>query len=839
MSKGKYVKRTFPLAGLHCAGCAARVEKILNAQTGVVAASVNLAASTAAVEYDTMQTSPERLRQAVQEGGYDMLADSDDDTPDELERMNRERYRDLKRRAFWAVVLAIPVVVIGMFFMDMPYGGAIMALLSAPVVFWLGRGFFVNAWQQLRHRSATMDTLVALSTGIAYLFSLFNLVFPEFWLSRGVEPHVYFEAAAVIIAFILLGRTLEEKAKGDTTASLKKLIGLQPKNAIVVAADGTQTEIPISRIRVGDLLAVRPGEKIAVDGAVCEGDSYVDESMLSGEPVAVTKQKDAKVFAGTINQKGSFRFRAEKGGADTMLSHIIHLVQEAQGSKAPVQQLVDKIAAVFVPAIMTIAVLTFIAWIVLAENGFTHGLLAAVTVLIIACPCALGLATPTAIMVGIGKGAENGILIKDAESLEMAKKIDTIVLDKTGTITEGKPVVTDIVWEAENADIQRIFLGLEKHSEHPLATAVVQALSQANADNGGDCLLTGFESITGKGVKASWNGKTYYAGNRRMLAEKGITISPVLSEKAEAFAQEAKTVIWFADEQQALATCAIADRIKETSKKAIAELQQRGISVVMLTGDNEQTARRIAAEAGIAEFRAEVLPQQKSEYIKQLQAEGKHVAMVGDGINDSTALAQANLSIAMGQGSDIAMDVAKMTIISSDLHKITDAIHLSVLTVRTIRQNLFWAFIYNLASVPVAAGILYPINGFLLNPMLAGAAMAMSSVSVVTNSLRLRNKRFHASAISSLPETSSPVQEIMPEPEKKATLCKTYKVEGMMCDHCRRRVEKVLNSLEGVTAMVTLNPPTATLEYAENEKTLEELQNILSEKAGDYTISEI
>lgn len=421
--------------------------KILNAQTGVVAASVNLAASTAAVEYDTAQTSPEKLRQAVQEGGYDMLADSDDDTPDELERMNRERYRDLKRRACWAVVLAIPVVVIGMFFMDMPYGGAIMALLSAPVVFWLGRGFFVNAWQQLRLRSATMDTLVALSTGIAYLFSLFNLVFPEFWLSRGVEPHVYFEAAAVIVAFILLGRTLEEKAKGDTTASLKKLIGLQPKNAIVVAADGTLTEIPISRIRVGDLLAVRPGEKIAVDGAVCEGDSYVDESMLSGEPLPVHKEPGAKVFAGTINQKGSFRFRAEKVGAATMLAQIIRMVQEAQGSKAPVQKLADKIAGIFVPAIIGIALLSFVLWLVFdPSGGLTHGILATVTVLVIACPCALGLATPTAVMVGIGKGAEKGILIRDAVSLETAGKIDTVVMDKTGTLTEGKPVVTDIVW---------------------------------------------------------------------------------------------------------------------------------------------------------------------------------------------------------------------------------------------------------------------------------------------------------------------------------------------------------------------------------------------------------
>jgi Cu2+-exporting ATPase len=737
MANQQIVKQTFPVLGMSCAACAARVSKTLNRQEGMHSANVNLAAAIATVEYDPSLCSPEMMKQAVQNAGFDLLID----TAKEAEKEAKDaHYKQLKFRTTWAIILSLPAAIIGMFFMDMPYANYIMWILSTPVVFWLGSGFYVNAWKLLKHRSANMDTLVANSTGIAYLFSLFNLFFPDFWLSKGVTPHVYFEAASVIIAFILLGRTLEERAKGNTSAAIKKLMGLQPHT--VILDDGTgEREVSIEQIVPGNMIVVKPGERIAVDGTVTMGSSFVDESMLSGEPIPVQKAAGAKVYAGTINQKGSFRFRAEKVGADTMLSHIIHLVQEAQGSKAPVQQLVDKIAAVFVPAIMTIAVLTFIAWIVLAENGFTHGLLAAVTVLIIACPCALGLATPTAIMVGIGKGAENGILIKDAESLEMAKKIDTIVLDKTGTITEGKPVVTDIVWETENADIQRIFLELEKHSEHPLATAVVQALSRLNSEKGQDMLLTGFESITGQGVKASCNGKTYYAGNRSMLTEKGIAISPVLSAKAEAFAQEAKTVIWFADEQQALATCAIADRIKETSKKAIAELQQRGISVVMLTGDNEQTARRIAAEAGIAEFRAEVLPQQKSEYIKQLQAEGKHVAMVGDGINDSAALAQADLSIAMGQGSDIAMDVAKMTIISSDLTKISEAIRLSTLTVRTIRENLFWAFIYNVIGIPIAAGILYPFTGFLLNPMIAGAAMAFSSVSVVTNSLRLRMKR--------------------------------------------------------------------------------------------------
>ena len=737
MSKGKYVKRTFPLAGLPCAGCAARVEKILTAQTGVVAASVNLAASTAAVEYDTMQTSPERLRQAVQEGGYDMLADSDDDTPDELERMNRERYRDLKRRAFWAVVLAIPVVVIGMFFMDMPYGGAIMALLSAPVVFWLGRGFFVNAWQQLRHRTATMDTLVALSTGIAYLFSLFNLVFPEFWLSRGVEPHVYFEAAAVIVAFILLGRTLEEKAKGDTTASLKKLIGLQPKNAIVVAADGTQTEIPISRIRVGDLLAVRPGEKIAVDGAVCEGDSYVDESMLSGEPLPVHKEPGTKVFAGTINQKGSFRFRAEKVGAATMLAQIIRMVQEAQGSKAPVQKLADKIAGIFVPAIIGIALLSFVLWLVFdPSGGLTHGILATVTVLVIACPCALGLATPTAVMVGIGKGAEKGILIRDAVSLETAGKIDTVVMDKTGTLTEGKPVVTDIIWANGDDRAKAVFLSLEKLSEHPLADAVVHYFAGVPTLN-----VERFGSLTGKGIEGTVDGVRYFAGSRRLLDEQGIVVGKELNIEAQRLSAEAKSLVWFADSEQALAVAAIADRIKDSSVEAVRELQAAGIDVYMLTGDSRAAAGHIAEKAGIRNFEAEILPQDKAAFVKRLQTLGHKVAMAGDGINDSAALAQADLSIAMGGGSDIAMDVAQMTIISSDLRKIPEAIRLSKQTVRTIRQNLFWAFIYNLVGIPVAAGALYPVSGFLLNPMIAGAAMALSSVSVVANSLRLKYRR--------------------------------------------------------------------------------------------------
>jgi len=488
---------------------------------------------------------------------------------------------------------------------------------------------------------------------------------------------------------------------------------------------------------VGNIILVKPGEKIAVDGLVISGNSYVDESMLSGEPVPVLKMENEQVFAGTINQKGSFQFRATKVGKETMLANIIKMVQDAQGSKAPVQKLVDRIAAVFVPVVIGIAILTFLVWFTWGgENHLAQGLLAAVTVLVIACPCALGLATPTAIMVGVGKGAEQGILIKDAESLELAKKVNAIVLDKTGTITAGKPVVTDVYWKDNADELKGILLSLETQSEHPLAEAVVAYYNDVKATP-----ISFIESITGKGIKGSEGIITYYVGNRRLLTENRITISTELMERATQWENQSKTVIWFANSQSALAVIAIADRIKETSVRAITEMQAMGIELYMLTGDNETTARAIAAETGLQHYKAEVLPEHKADFVKELQQKGKVVAMVGDGINDSTSLATADVSIAMGKGSDIAMDVAKMTIISSDLTKIPQAIRLSKQTVATIKQNLFWAFIYNLVGIPLAAGILYPVNGFLLNPMIAGAAMALSSVSVVSNSLRLRWKK--------------------------------------------------------------------------------------------------
>ena len=860
-------QETFPILGMSCAACAARVDKTLNKQPGVCQASVNYAAATALVEYDPAQTSPEALQHAVQEAGYNLIITHDEHTANEVEEAHAKKYQSLKQRTTWAILLAIPIAVIGMGFMDRPWAGWVTWALSTPVVFALGRSFFGNAWKQLKHGSANMDTLVACSTGVAYLFSVFNLFFPDFWLSRGITPHVYFESSAVIIAFILLGRLLEERAKGNTSQAIKKLMGLQPKTVTLVISNeelrmkneeclgmpngnssfggeadilhSSFKEVPINQVKPGDIIMVKPGERIAVDGVVTEGSSYVDESMLSGEPVPVAKHKDAKVYAGTINQKGSFRFRANKVGTDTLLARIIHLVQDAQGSKAPVQKLVDKVAAVFVPVIMGIAVLSFALWMVFdPSEGFTHGLLALVTVLIIACPCALGLATPTAIMVGIGKGAERGILIKDAESLEIARKVNAVILDKTGTVTEGHPAVQHILWADEKArQYAPVLLALERKSEHPLAEAIL--LNEELRMNNEELGVESFESLTGRGVKGVYKGVAYYAGNHRLT--EGKRIAPNLQEAASAWEAEAQTVVWFANETEALAVIAIADRIKPSSIEAIRTLQAEGIEVHLLTGDNEKTAQAIARQAGIAHYRAGLLPQDKAAYVRQLQQTGKAVAMVGDGINDSAALAGADLSIAMGSGSDIAMDVAKMTLISSDLRKIPEALRLSRLTVRTIRQNLFWAFIYNMVGVPIAAGVLYPINGFLLNPMIGGAAMAFSSVSVVTNSLRLRRKRLSDNEESSLNEELRMKNEefIDEQPkEEEKTMEKQFKVSGMMCNHCRMHVEKALNKLEGVTATVTLDPPVATVQFSGKEYTLEELQKQVTEEAGEYTLSE-
>lgn len=736
MGKGKNIKNTYPVLGMSCASCAARVDKTLNGLPGVYQATVNYATAVAQVEYNPEVCSDATLQSAVQDAGYDLLVDTGEDVADKAEEIRLTRYRKIKRRTVAALLLSLPIMIISMFFEDISSLKYVLWILATPVVFGLGREFYINAWRQLKHGTSNMDTLVAVSTGIAYTFSVFNLLFPDFWLSRGIEPHIYFEAASVIIAFILLGRLLEERAKQNTSSAIKKLIGLQPKTVIIIV-DSDERTVPITAVQKGDTILVKPGERIAVDGVVVTGESYVDESMLNGEPVPMHKQSGEKVFAGTINQKGTFRFIADKIGSDTMLAQIIRMVQDAQGSKAPVQKLVDRIARFFVPAIISISIIAFIAWIFLAPtNGFTNGLLAMVTVLIIACPCALGLATPTAIMVGIGKGAEKGILIKDAQSLEIAQKIDTIILDKTGTITAGHPVVVESLWENGFEHSRKILYSLEKLSEHPLSDAVVNTLQ-----NEKEISIDKFENVPGKGVKGIVGSQTYYAGNLSLLNDNHITIASHLQELANKWTQEAKTLVWFADSTQAIAAIALTDEIKQTSAQAISQLQKMGVEVYMLTGDNAISAQAISRKVGINHYKAGVLPNEKAQFIKELQANGKKVGMVGDGINDSAALAQADLSIAMGRGSDIAVDTAMATILSSDLLKIPETIRLSQLTIKTIYQNLFWAFIYNLIGIPIAAGIFYSVNGFLLNPMWASAAMAFSSVSVVLNSLRLKRKR--------------------------------------------------------------------------------------------------
>lgn len=728
------VKKTIPVLNMTCASCAASAQSILEHQPGVINATVNYANTTANIEFDPTATNTQKLKEALQGIGYDLMIDESEDAKESLEASNLEKYKTLRNKTIGSVVVSIPLVIISMFMMDLPYANYLMWALATPVIILFGQQFFVGAYKQAKHGSANMDTLVALSTGIAYLFSVFNTLFQEFWHARGLHAHVYFEAAAVVITFILLGKLLEDKAKGNTSSAIKKLMGLQPKTVMVINEGGHQMEMPIANVQTGATLLVRPGEKIAVDGTVTAGNSYVDESMISGEPVPAEKTTGSQVYAGTINQKGSFQFRADKVGGETLLAQIIKMVQDAQGSKAPVQKLVDKIAGILVPIVILIAILSMVSWVLLGgENGFTQGLLALVTVLVIACPCALGLATPTAIMVGVGKAAEHGILIKDAESLELAKKINAVVLDKTGTITEGSPKVTDIIWLGDHPAKANILANIEQRSEHPLAEAIVKYLSLTD-----NLPVEYFESIQGFGIKAQVNGQRYFAGNVKLLQLNQIPVDGLLDKAARQWLSEAKTVIYFADEKQTLAVVAIADTIKARSPEAVRKLQDAGIEVYMLTGDNQDTARAIAVQAGIKQYKAEVLPAGKAAFVKTLQQQGKIVAMVGDGINDSSALAQADVSIAMGKGSDIAMDVAKMTIISSDLNKISQAITLSRRTVATIKQNLFWAFIYNIIGIPIAAGILYPVNGFLLNPMIAGAAMALSSVSVVSNGLRLK-----------------------------------------------------------------------------------------------------
>lgn len=733
--KSKVTTCTLPVVGMGCAGCAVRVDKTLHEVEGVRQAGVNFAAQTAQITFDNDLCSIEKLKAAVQAAGYDLLTGDRDRAAATAEKLRKEHYAHLRRSCVGAWALAVPIMAGSMLAHDAAWVDYALWIASTVSLFVFGREFFINAWKQLLHLGFNMDSLVATSTGIAYLYSMLNLLFPGFWTAHGIEPHLYFETASGLIAFILLGRTLEARAKQRTSAAIERLIGLKPKRVTIIDGQG-ERKIPISRIECGHIVVVHPGERIAVDGTVTEGGSYVDESMLTGEPVPVYKKEGSKVFSGTANGDGAFRFRAEQVGERTVLARIIRMVEEAQGSRAPIQNAVDKVAGVFVPVIFTIALLSFLAWYLLdPADGFSRGLSSLMAVLVIACPCALGLATPTAVMVGIGRGADAGILIKDAESLQTARRIDTVVLDKTGTLTEGRPEVVDMVWEGDAA-AKAVLAGLEQCSEHPLAEAVVRALGIGQTPR-----IEHFINIAGEGVRGKVGGKAYYAGNGTSLQGKDLVTSAEIRRAVARWQKEAYTLVWFADECNVLAVLALNDRLKATSAEAVAELRRQGIEVCLLTGDRRASAEAAARKAGITRIEAGMLPQEKAGFIRGLQAEGRCVAMVGDGINDSAALATADLSIAMGQGSDIAMDTAQVTILSSDLTKVIEMIRLSKATMRTLRQNLFWALIYNTVSVPIAAGILFPVCGFQLHPMIGGAAMAFSSVSVVTNSLRLKRVR--------------------------------------------------------------------------------------------------
>ncbi len=740
---------TLKLQGMSCASCASSIEQAIKSVPGVIECNVNFGMEQASIQYDSEKTSLATIQEAVDAAGYkalplqEMAAGEDD-----ADRKNRQAESRILQRKLWTSGIISILLLVGgipaMTGLHVPFIPAwlhnfwLQLALTSPVQFWCGKSFYVGAWKSLKRRVATMDTLIALGTSAAYFYSVFVTFFPGFFTAQGLTPSVYYEVAASVVALILLGKTLENRAKGETSEAIRKLMGLQAKTARILR-NGQELEVPLAEVEIGDIVQVRPGEQIPVDGEVIEGSSTVDEAMVTGESLPVKKLLGAEVIGATINKTGSFKFRATRVGKDTFLAQIVKMVQDAQGSKAPIQKLADQVTGWFVPAVIAVALATFIIWFN-ATGNLTLATVTMVEVLIIACPCALGLATPTAVMVGTGKGAENGILIKGAESLELAQKIQIIVLDKTGTLTEGKPTVTDFVTikgtaNSNELNLLQLAASVERNSEHPLGEAVVR---YARSQEVSLTDVKDFEAIAGSGVRGIVAGKPIALGTLRWMQELGFD-TEYLELRARALESASKTVFWIAVEGKIEAIMGIADALKPSSTQAVKALQKLGLEVVMLTGDNRATAEAIALSAGIDRVFAEVRPDQKAAQIKALQAQGKIVAMVGDGINDAPALAIADVGIAIGTGTDIAIAASDITLISGDLQGIVTAIQLSRATMRNIRENLFFAFIYNIAGIPIAAGILYPIFGWLLNPIIAGGAMAFSSVSVLTNALRLRS----------------------------------------------------------------------------------------------------
>jgi Cu2+-exporting ATPase len=725
--------KSYNIEGLSCAACAVSSQKILSKVNGIETVRVNYATHTAIVESES-DISIEILNERLQKAGYKLLEKNND--ADKIHRATElKKFKSLTNELLLSAVFAIPLFVIAMFLHGIiPHQIAnyLMLALTLPIMLWSGRRFYITAWQQARIGQSNMDTLVALGTGTAFLFSVFNTFFPEVLRSRGIEPHVYYETAGLLITFILLGRYFEERAKRQTSGAIEALLGFKVKTVSLIV-DNIEKQMPIEAVFEGDFVIVRPGEKIPLDGEIISGQSEIDESMLSGESIPKFKTVSETVFAGTLNGTGSFTMKVTKSADNTVLSQLIKLVEAAQSSQAPVQKLVDKVSAIFVPAVIVISLLSgLIWWFFGPEPQLTHAIITTVTILVIACPCALGLATPTAIMVGVGRAASKGILIKGAESLQSAKTIDAIIFDKTGTLTEGKPKVNELEWISESETVLNALSAIEKQSEHPLSKAIFAHLNpQVELPEVSD-----FKAVSGRGLNAKVNDIQYFAGNLKWMQENNIKIPPNSVQIADEWEMQGQTIIYFSDDKNLRSIIALSDIAKASAKKAVSLLKNMGIEVYMLTGDNNAAAAKIAADTGIENYRYEVLPQDKIEFVKQLQSQGKKVAMVGDGINDAPALAQANLGIAMNSGTDIAMESADMVLLKNDPLQVLEAMSLSRKTMRILNQNLFWAFFYNVLGIPIAAGALYPL-GVVLDPMLAGAAMAFSSVSVVLNSLRL------------------------------------------------------------------------------------------------------
>jgi Cu+-exporting ATPase len=740
-----FSKITLPIRGMSCAACVENVRRTLSGLEGVLSASVNIATERATIEYFPSQVGVREFKKAVKDAGYDVVeAAKGEDIVAKEQRERESAYRTLRKKVMTGAMLVVPIFLLtqwdrlglsNVFPLSRQLNYLLQLMIETPVQFWIGWQFYTGAVVAARHRTTNMNTLIAVGTSSAYLYSVAATFFPSVFQVKGYTASVYFDTAATIVVLILLGRLFEARAKGQTSEAIKKLIGMRAKTARVVK-DGNETDIPVEDVEIGDVILVRPGEKVPVDGIIKEGYSSVDESMVTGESIPVEKSVGDSVIGATMNKTGSFKFEATKVGRDTMLAHIIEMVQNAQGSKPPIARLADLIASYFVPAVIGIASLTFLVWYLFGPApAFTYAVLNFIAVLIIACPCSLGLATPTSIMVGTGKGAENGILIRSGEALELAHRITTIVFDKTGTLTKGRPEVTDVIAQGLSQDeVLSLAASAEKGSEHPLGEAIIR---KAREDKLEVRDPEDFLAVPGRGIKTTICGKTVHLGNEKLMSDEGVDIS-ALKDAALKLSEQGKTPMFVGMEWKAAGVVAVADTLKGESVNAVRALHSLGIEVAMITGDNSRTGEAIARQAGIDRVLAEVLPEDKASEVKKLQAESKVVAMVGDGINDAPALAQADVGIAIGTGTDVAMEASDITLIGGDLRGVVNAIALSKATMRNIKQNLFWAFAYNVVLIPVAAGVLFPFFGILLNPMFAAAAMGFSSVTVVTNALRLK-----------------------------------------------------------------------------------------------------